>query len=170
MAQRLGHVSMHRVKWMMRQGMLSTTERTRRLHSATFKLETNPVCTACQYAKQRCKTTPGTVKKSIKEQTQALKTDDMFPGSCISVSISAVGVVGFPSPVTLCVSNGVPSPLSGVPVGLSRPSPVSGGDAGAVVPSPVSTGGESAVGRSKSASISALNGVSHPCVHRTRSI
>ena len=30
--QRLGHVSMHRVKWMMRQGMLSTTERTRRLY------------------------------------------------------------------------------------------------------------------------------------------
>ena len=49
------------------------------------KFETNPVCTACQYAKQRRKTTPGTVKKSIKEQAQALKMDDMFSGSCISV-------------------------------------------------------------------------------------
>ena len=76
---------MHRVKWMMRQGMLSTTERARRLHSAASKLETNPVCTACQYAKQRRKTTLETVKKSVKEQAQALKTDDMFPGSCISV-------------------------------------------------------------------------------------
>ena len=57
--QCLGHVSIRRVQWMMKQGMLSNSEATRRLHTTAAKLEEGPMCTACQYAKQRRKTTQG---------------------------------------------------------------------------------------------------------------
>ena len=48
--QRLGHISVKRIQWMMRQGLLSSSERTRRLHQAAAKLTHGPMCTACQYA------------------------------------------------------------------------------------------------------------------------
>ena len=70
---------------MMRQGLLSSSERTRRLHQAAAKLTHGPMCTACQYAKQRRNPTPGTKKVPIKKEENALKTNDLFPGSMISV-------------------------------------------------------------------------------------
>ena len=51
--QRLGHISFRRVQWLMRQGLLSSSTRTRSLHSTACKLSSGPLCTACQYAKQR---------------------------------------------------------------------------------------------------------------------
>ena len=41
--QRLGHVSTLRIQWMMRQGLLSNTKQTRRLHSAAAKLTHGPM-------------------------------------------------------------------------------------------------------------------------------
>ena len=43
------------------------------------------MCAACQYAKQRRKTTPGTTKKVTPGSQNMLKTNDLFPGSKISV-------------------------------------------------------------------------------------
>ena len=83
--QRLGHISTRKVQWLMRQGLLSSSERTRRLHQAACKLTQGPMCTACQYAKQRRRTTPGTTRVAIKEEQNALKTNNLFPGSMISV-------------------------------------------------------------------------------------
>ena len=82
---RLGHVGMRRVQWLFRQGILATSEAAKRLHSSAAKLTHGPLCTACQYAKQRQKTSPGTVKQVIKEEEGALKKNDLFPGQEVSV-------------------------------------------------------------------------------------
>ena len=59
---KLAHVSLRRVQWMFRQGLLTANERSRRLQQAASKLTTLPLCTACQCAKQRRKTNPGVLK------------------------------------------------------------------------------------------------------------
>ena len=64
---KLGHIAIQRVQWLMRQGLLSSSERTRRLHAEASKLSHGVMCVACQYAKQRHRPTPGSVKKVIKE-------------------------------------------------------------------------------------------------------
>ena len=43
-----------------------------------------PMCTACQFAKQRCKYIAGSVTRAVPETLNALKADDTFPGSTIS--------------------------------------------------------------------------------------
>ena len=78
----------------MRQGILASSDKIRRLHTAASKLVAGPLCTACQYAKQRRKTTPGTVKKSIESERSALKTGDLFPGSTVSVDHFACNPLG----------------------------------------------------------------------------
>ena len=83
--QRLGHISIKRIQWMMRQGFLATSERLRCLHASASKLHQGPMCTACQYAKQRRKTAPGSIKKTVPTMENALKENNMFPGSRISV-------------------------------------------------------------------------------------
>ena len=82
---RLGHIGMKRIQWLFRQGILSSSDRTGRLQAAASKLTHGPLCTACQYAKQRRKTQPGTTKHTIKEEAGALKKDDLFPGKEISI-------------------------------------------------------------------------------------
>ena len=82
---RLGHISMKRVQWLFRQGILGTSEQSRRLQSSAAKLTHCPMCTACQFAKQRRKPMPGTVVKPIKEETNTLKRDKLFPGQEISI-------------------------------------------------------------------------------------
>jgi transposase InsO family protein len=82
---RLGHIGMRRVQWLFRQGALSTSERTRRLQQAAAKLDCGPLCTACQYSKQRRKTSPGSTKRTDTNLAGALKIDKMFPGQQVSV-------------------------------------------------------------------------------------
>ena len=81
---RLGHVGIKRIQWLFRQGILSTTERNRHLQTSASKLTHIPLCTACQFAKQRRKTTPGTTKRAIPEEQDALKKDKTFPGQRVS--------------------------------------------------------------------------------------
>ncbi len=83
--QRLGHLSMKRVQWLMRQGILGTTSYSKQLQSSASKLTHGPLCTGCQYAKQRRKTKPGSTKRSDPLSRDALKTNDLFPGARISV-------------------------------------------------------------------------------------
>ncbi len=70
---RLGHIGVRRVQWLFRQGILATSEKFKRLHARAAQLTHGPLCTACQYAKQRRKTMPGTVKTVIKAEAGALK-------------------------------------------------------------------------------------------------
>ena len=82
---RLGHIGMKRIQWLFRQGILSSSEKERRRQSAATQLNSGPLCTACQYAKQRRKTTPGTIKKIVKKVVDTLKQNHLFPGSETSV-------------------------------------------------------------------------------------
>jgi hypothetical protein len=82
---RLGHVGMRRIQWLFRQNVLNTSERTRRLQLAASKLSCGPLCTACQYSKQRRKTSPGSMKRNDTTNFGALKKDKMFPGQQVSV-------------------------------------------------------------------------------------
>ena len=82
---RLGHVNMRRVQWLFRQGLLATSSAQRRLHSTAANLSHGPLCTACQFAKQRQRTTPGTIKKPIKSEEGALKKDTLYPGQLVSI-------------------------------------------------------------------------------------
>ena len=80
---RLGHVGMRRVMWLMRQGALATSALTRSLHARACKFRHVPLCTACQFAKQRRKSAPGTVKRNKPDQEALLKTDALLPGARI---------------------------------------------------------------------------------------
>jgi len=91
---RLGHIGMKRVQWLFRQGILSTSEQSRRLQAGASKLTHGPMCTACQYAKQRRRTMPGTVKHTIKSEVGKLKRNDLFPGQEISVDHFACNPLG----------------------------------------------------------------------------
>ena len=82
---RLGHVGMSKIQWLFRLGVLASSEKQRRLQASAAKLTHGPLCTACQYAKQRRKTTPGTTKTVIKQESNSLKRNELFPGSEISV-------------------------------------------------------------------------------------
>ena len=82
---RLGHIGMRRIQSLFRQDVLSSSIRTKRLHEAASKLTCGPLCTACQYAKQRRKTSPGSTTRVDKNSSGALKIDKMYPGQQVSV-------------------------------------------------------------------------------------
>ena len=81
---RLGHVALTKVQWMFRQGYRGHTERERRLQGAASKLSSCPMCTACQYAKQRRKPAQGSTRRNVHESEGALKRDQVFPGQEVS--------------------------------------------------------------------------------------
>ena len=85
--QKLGHASYRRVQFLMRSGVLSHTETTRRLHAASAKLrpEGCPMCAACQFGKQRRRSTPGKTTTAVRENAGALRRDNLFPGQRVSV-------------------------------------------------------------------------------------
>ena len=82
---RLGHVSMKRVQWMFRQGFLANSEKAKRSQRAAVQLTSGPLCTACQYAKQRLRSSPGTTTRSVPADQGLLKQDRLFPGQQVSV-------------------------------------------------------------------------------------
>ena len=55
---RLGHISLRRVQFLMRSGVLSNSESIRQLHTAACKLASPPKCAACQYGKQTRRPSP----------------------------------------------------------------------------------------------------------------
>jgi len=82
---RLGHLSFARIQWMFRQGFLANTEKTKRLQTAALRLTSGPMCAACQYAKQRRKTTPGKVTNTNPNAQGQLVQNRLFPGQQVSV-------------------------------------------------------------------------------------
>ena len=69
----------------MQSGVLAHSESARRLQVSAAKLGSCPMCSACQYGKQRRKSTPGTRSHAVREHRNALKKDDFFPGQKVSV-------------------------------------------------------------------------------------
>ena len=83
---RLGHLNFRKVQFLMRTGILATTEKTRRLHSqAASLLQDLPLCAACQFGKQRRRTEPGSTTTIVKDRRGVTKDGNLHPGQCISV-------------------------------------------------------------------------------------
>ena len=83
---RLGHIGFKKIQFLLRTGVLSQTETSRRLHSAACKIINPPRCAACQYGKQHRRPIPGTTPSTvIRDRANALKTDNLLPGQRISV-------------------------------------------------------------------------------------
>jgi hypothetical protein len=82
---RLGHLGFRKIQFLMRTGILSRSESTRRLQVAACKLSRPPKCAACQFGKQSQRPSPGQKTTAVKDRAGVLKTDHLFPGQCVSV-------------------------------------------------------------------------------------
>ena len=82
---RLGHIGMWKVQFLMQTGVLATSEATQRLHAAACKLTNLPLCSACQFGKQRCRPEPGKTTTVVRERDGALKDQCLLPGQTVSV-------------------------------------------------------------------------------------
>jgi hypothetical protein len=82
----LGHVGLKKVQFLLRSGVVSKTEESRRLQTAACQLTSFSKCATCQYGKQHRRPIPGTMPLSVvKDRAHALKTDNFLPGQRISV-------------------------------------------------------------------------------------
>ncbi|KAI2494231.1 hypothetical protein MHU86_20288 [Fragilaria crotonensis] len=76
---RLGHVGFKKVQFILRSGVVSKTEESRRLQTAACRLTSFPKCAACQYGKQHRRPIPGTTPSSIvKDRAHALSKRTIF--------------------------------------------------------------------------------------------
>lgn len=82
---RLGHLDFKKIQFLMRTGVLASSESARRLQSAASKLSKRPLCAGCQYGKQRRLPSPGTKRTVVRDREGALKHDNLFPGQRVSV-------------------------------------------------------------------------------------
>ena len=82
---KLGHISFTKVQHLMRSGILSHTEGTRRLHTAAASLRHAPKCAACTFAKQRVRSSPGRKISTIQDVAGKLQSNNIFPGKEVSV-------------------------------------------------------------------------------------
>jgi hypothetical protein len=83
---RLGHIGFRKVQFLIRTGVLSKTEASRKLHMSVCKLSTYPKCAACVYGKQHQRTLPGkTASSVVKDRENALKSNNLLPGQRVSV-------------------------------------------------------------------------------------
>jgi hypothetical protein len=82
---RLGHINTKRVKALMRSGSLGSSEAARRLQASSVRLRHHVMCTSCQYAKQRQRSTPSQTVRPVRDQVDALRRDTVVPGQRISV-------------------------------------------------------------------------------------
>ena len=82
---RLGHIDFNKVKHLMRTGVLSSTQATRQLHSSACKLQHNPKCAACLFAKQTARPMAGKRTTVVKDRAGILRRDNLLPGQEVSV-------------------------------------------------------------------------------------
>ena len=82
---RLGHMNFRKIQFLMRTGILSKSEASRRLHTASCKIVTPPKCAACQYGKQHQRPVPGKTASVVKDRAGVLRDGDLLPGQQISM-------------------------------------------------------------------------------------
>ena len=82
---RFGHLSFRKVQFVMRTGVLATSEHKRRLHIKASTLTNLPLCAACQYGKQKRRPSPGTTSSIVKDRKGITKAENLYPGQCVSV-------------------------------------------------------------------------------------
>ena len=83
---RLGHIGFKKIQFLLRSGVLSQTEGSRRIHAAACKVSNLPKCAACQYGKQHRRPIPGTTPSTVvRDRANILKADNLLPGQRVSV-------------------------------------------------------------------------------------
>lgn len=82
---RLAHLDLRKIQFLMRTGVLATSEATRRLHTAAAKLQVRPQCAACHFGKQHRRPTPGVKSVAIKDRAGVLSAGHLLPGAQTSV-------------------------------------------------------------------------------------
>jgi hypothetical protein len=82
---RLGHISMRKVQFLMKTGVLATSESLRRLQAKSAQLTNLPKCTACQYGKQKRTPAPGKTSNVIRDKVGAITKGNLLPGQEVSV-------------------------------------------------------------------------------------
>ena len=71
-------------QFLMRTGVLASTEVTKSLHTSVCKLITYPLCAALQFGKQRHRPSPAKRGSVVKGFEGDLKKDKLFPRQCIA--------------------------------------------------------------------------------------
>ena len=83
---RLGHLSFKKVQHLMRNGVLSHSKRTRRLHTSACKIHQRPRCAGCQFGKQTCRAKPGRTSSIIKDRSGVLRHNNFSRSGSFSRS------------------------------------------------------------------------------------
>ncbi|KAI2509955.1 hypothetical protein MHU86_4520 [Fragilaria crotonensis] len=78
LALSLGHVGFKKVQFILRSGVVSKTEESRRLQTAACRLTSFPKCAACQYGKQHRRPIPGTTPSSVVKIERTLLKRTIF--------------------------------------------------------------------------------------------
>ena len=91
---RLGHISMRKVQFLMRTGVLASSEATQRLHAAASKLTNLPLCSACQFGKQRRHPEPGKTTTVVQERDGAMKDRRLLSVQTVSVDHFVCSTIG----------------------------------------------------------------------------
>ena len=83
--EKLGHIAFAKVQFLLRSGVLATSDAARRLHRSAASL--SPLkCAACLYAKQRTRSIPGRTSHAIvQSRSGVLKKNNLLPGQEVSV-------------------------------------------------------------------------------------
>ena len=98
--QRLGHLDFNNAKHLFRTRVLSHTEGSQSLHTASRKTKNIPKPAACLYGKQTARLSPGKIVNIIKHRTRVLKYRNLPPGqevssNCFISSVRRNFFVGF---------------------------------------------------------------------------
>jgi hypothetical protein len=86
--QRLGHMDYRKIQFLMRTGVLSTSQNQRAMHASSAKIRNPPKCAACQFGKQTTapvKTKPTATGAPVADKPPVLKEGKLFPGQTVSV-------------------------------------------------------------------------------------
>ena len=92
--QKLGHIAFAKVQHLLRTGVLSNTERSRRLQTAACKIQDVPKCAACLFGKQTVRASPGTKRSIIRDRAGVLQNNNLLPGAEVSVDHFVSSVKG----------------------------------------------------------------------------
>ena len=82
--QRLEHLDFNNAKHLYMTRVLSHTEGSQNLHTASSKTENTPKPAACLYGKQTARLSPGKIVNIIKHRTRILKYRNLPPGQVVS--------------------------------------------------------------------------------------
>ena len=105
--QKLGHLDLRRIQFILKSGVLANTAAKKALHTQASKLREPPKCAACQFGKQ---TVQAPKSKSntrvVRDKAPVLKQDSLFPGQNVSLDHFVCSTKG----VTLSSRGGVNAP------------------------------------------------------------